>query len=264
MKIEDIAPLAIPVLFITFIVWELIRPARKLPKVSWWRLQGVLFFLLTGVIGGVLPFALDGFVKKHSLLHLSGLGTLGGAAVGYVLFQFVVYWWHRLQHTSPFLWRWSHQMHHSAERVDIFGVGLFHPFDAAAMTAITLAVFSLVLGLSPAATALAGTYGMFASFLQHANIRTPRWLGYLIQRPEAHGVHHQRGVHGYNYADLPIWDIVFGTFRNPAVWNEQGGFYDGASKRIGAMLLGRDISTPESNPMSAHPALAAQPERAAA
>ncbi len=260
---EDIASLAIPVLFVAFIIAEAVRPARKLPKVSWWQLKGILFFVMTGLIASVLPFAWAGFVEKHALLHLSGLGTVAGAAVGYVVFQFFNYWWHRLQHTSSFIWRWSHQMHHSAERVDIYGVGLFHPFDVAAFTTLGSIVYSLVLGLSPAAIALANVYGLFSSFLEHANIRTPRWLGYLIQRPEAHGVHHQRGVHGYNYADLPLWDIVFGTFRNPAVWREKGGFYDGASKRIGAMLIGRDISTPESNPMSAHPAYT-EAERVAA
>jgi sterol desaturase/sphingolipid hydroxylase (fatty acid hydroxylase superfamily) len=50
---------------------------------------------------------------------------------------------------------------------------------------------------------------------QHANLRTPRWLGYIIQRPESHGIHHERGLHAFNYADLPLWDMVFGTFRNP-------------------------------------------------
>jgi sterol desaturase/sphingolipid hydroxylase (fatty acid hydroxylase superfamily) len=261
---EDIAPLFIIGFFLLFIAYEAIRPARKdLPRIAWWKVRGVAFFVMTAVISSVLPFAWAGFVEKHALLHLSGLGTVAGAVVGYVVFQLATYWWHRLQHTSTFLWRWSHQMHHSAERVDIWGVLLFHPFDVVAFAALSAIVYSLVLGLAPSAVALASVYGIFASFLQHANIRTPRWLGYIIQRPEAHGVHHQRGVHGYNYADLPIWDIVFGTFRNPAVWNEQGGFYDGASKRIGAMLLGRDISTPESNPMSSRPSLA-EPDRAAA
>ena len=260
---EDIAPLAIPVLFIAFIIYEAIRPARKLPKVSWWQLKGVLFFIMTGVIAAVLPFTWADFSQKHALLHLAGLGTVAGAVLGYLVFQLANYWWHRLQHTSSFLWRWTHQMHHSAERVDIWGVGLFHPLDAASFTALAGLVYSFVLGLSPGATALAGVVGLFASFLEHANVRTPRWLGYVTQRPEAHGVHHQRGVHGYNYADLPLWDLVFGTFRNPAVWREQGGFYEGGSKRIGAMLIGRDISTPESNPMGARPALS-ELERAAA
>ena len=260
---EDIAPLVIMGLFVAFVAFEALRPARKLARVSWWRTQGILFFVLTAAVSTVLPLLWGGWVSKHALLNLSGLGTIAGAAVGYVLFQLAAYWWHRANHTVPFLWRWAHQMHHSAERVDIWGAMLFHPFDIAGFTAVASLVYSLVLGLSPEAVVLANLYGIFASFFQHANIRTPRWLGYVIQRPESHGIHHQRGVHAYNYADFPLWDIVFGTFRNPAVWREQGGFYDGGSKRIGAMLLGRDISTPESNPMSSRPAYV-EPDRAAA
>jgi sterol desaturase/sphingolipid hydroxylase (fatty acid hydroxylase superfamily) len=190
---EDIAPVVIIGSFLTFIALEAIRPARRdLPKVAWWKLKGILFFVVGAVVSSVLPFLWGDFVTKHALLNLSGLGTVGGAVVGYVVFQLVTYWWHRLQHTSSFLWRWSHQMHHSAERVDIWGVLLFHPFDVVAFTALGSLVLSLVLGLAPSAVALASIYGIFASFFQHANIRTPRWLGTIIQRPESHGIHHQR------------------------------------------------------------------------
>jgi len=79
---------------------------------------------------------------------------------------------------------------------------------------------------------------------QHANIRTPRWLGLFVQRPESHAVHHQRGLHACNYSDLPLWDMLFGTYCNPAVWAGQAGLHDGASNRIGEMLIGRDVSTP--------------------
>src|SRR3546814_7488520 len=77
---------------------------------------------------------------------------------------------------------------------------------------------------------------------QHANIKTPHWLGYLIIRPESHTLHHQRGVHRHNYCDLPLWDMIFGTFRNPRYWEGEAGFYDGASRRIGAMLIGKERS----------------------
>ena len=81
---------------------------------------------------------------------------------------------------------------------------------------------------------------------QHANIKTPYWLGYLIQRPESHAVHHGRGIHRYNYSDLPLWDILFGTFRNPrTVEGLQVGFYRGASARIPEMLVGRDVTQPK-------------------
>lgn len=88
----------------------------------------------------------------------------------------------------------------------------------------------------------------FNAAFQHANIRTPHWLGHLIQRPESHAVHHGRGIHRWNYSDLPLWDMVFGTYRNP-VQNpatqqdavpEEAGFRPSA--RIGAMLALRNVA----------------------
>jgi sterol desaturase/sphingolipid hydroxylase (fatty acid hydroxylase superfamily) len=80
------------------------------------------------------------------------------------------------------------------------------------------------------------------SIFQHANIRTPRWLGYFVQRPESHTIHHGRGVHAYNYSDLPLFDILFGTFRNPKGFETETGFYHGASRRVGEMLVWRDVT----------------------
>jgi hypothetical protein len=44
--------------------------------------------------------------------------------------------------------------------------------------------------------------------------------------------------------DLAIWDLVFGTFQNPAQFAAEAGFYDGASARVSEMLLGRDVQQP--------------------
>ena len=53
-------------------------------------------------------------------------------------------------------------------------------------------------------------------------------------------------MHAYNYADLPLWDLVFGTFRNPpdGATRPAQGFYDGASARVWEMLAFRDVSKP--------------------
>jgi hypothetical protein len=53
-------------------------------------------------------------------------------------------------------------------------------------------------------------------------------------------------VHQHNFSDLPLWDMIFGTFENPATFDGEAGFYDGASRRIGSMLLGRDVTSPAS------------------
>jgi hypothetical protein len=39
--------------------------------------------------------------------------------------------------------------------------------------------------------------------------------------------------------------MVFGTFENPEAYTGKTGFYDGASNEIGALLLARDVSSPE-------------------
>ena len=52
----------------------------------------------------------------------------------------------------------------------------------------------------------------------------PTGSAYIFQRPESHCVHHQEGLHSFNYADLPLWDMLFGTFRNPKEWQSRCGF----------------------------------------
>ena len=80
--------------------------------------------------------------------------------------------------------------------------------------------------------------GMF----QHMNVRTTHGLGDIVQRPESHSVHQQRGVHAYNYGDIPLFDIMFGTFRNPRDWEGEAGFHDGSTRQVAPMLIFRKIS----------------------
>lgn len=49
------------------------------------------------------------------------------------------------------------------------------------------------------------------------------------------------------YADLPVFDILFGSFHNPPDFVPDTGFYVGASRRVGEMLMFRDVATPRAN-----------------
>jgi sterol desaturase/sphingolipid hydroxylase (fatty acid hydroxylase superfamily) len=133
-------------------------------------------------------------------------------------------------------------MHHSAERVDMAGFAYGHPFELVIATSLT-PVLSTLIGVSPVAAMVAGYAAFVLGLIEHTNVKTPRWMGTIVQRPEMHCVHHERGVHAYNYG-LPLWDMLFGTYRNPRTWAGQVGFWDGASKRTFAMLAGRDVAVP--------------------
>jgi sterol desaturase/sphingolipid hydroxylase (fatty acid hydroxylase superfamily) len=90
-------------------------------------------------------------------------------------------------------------------------------------------------------------------------VRTPRWIGWFFVRPEAHAVHHQRDVHAFNYSDLPLWDILFGTFKNPATFDGEVGFAQPAPML--KMLAGVDVhaaGTPSGAPVDEPAASAAE------
>jgi sterol desaturase/sphingolipid hydroxylase (fatty acid hydroxylase superfamily) len=229
-------------LLLVYFALDAFRPARNFVKVPRWRMKGVIFTVLMLALNGALPALAASAIGQASLLHLARLPLAAESLVGLVAFQFVIYWYHRLAHRFDFLWRWLHQMHHSAERVDIYGAAYFHPFEMVTQIALGVLVVEPLLGMSADGAGIAGAFGFMLATFQHANIKTPAWLGYVIQRPEAHTVHHARGVHNYNFGDISLWDMVFGTFRNPRTIDTEAGFSDFASRRLGAMLLGRDVS----------------------
>ena len=240
----DVITIGIIAFFLAFLAYDTLRPARHYPRSRGWVLRGIASFVLyTGVSTG-LPFLWDAWLGAHRLIDATSLGTYGGAAVGLLSVNVFMYAWHRALHRSDFLWRWLHQMHHSAERIDVAGAFYFSPLDMVGWTALGSLSLVWAVGLTPEAAVLANIAATFMAVFTHANIRTPRWLGYFIARPEMHAVHHQRSVHSGNYCDLPFIDMIFGTYRNPATFEGEGGFYDGASLRIKDMLLGRDVSIP--------------------
>jgi sterol desaturase/sphingolipid hydroxylase (fatty acid hydroxylase superfamily) len=186
---------------------------------------------------------LAGVLAPYAPLHLDTLSVPVAGLIAFLVTDLITYAIHRVQHNWPWLWRWTHQMHHAAERVDIAGAAIFHPLELL-LFAVVSSVVAVLLGLSPAAAALAGFLAAALGMFSHLNIRTPRWLGYIIQRPEAHSIHHARGVHAYNYGNVMLWDITLGTFRNPASFTGPAGFWDGASRKLLPMLVGRDIVEP--------------------
>jgi len=229
-------------LFVLLLVQDALWPARRYAPVKGWRLKGALYALLAIGLNIAIPMAVAPLMGERSLLPGAALGTFGGFAVGLAVTELMVYWVHRACHEVSFLWRWVHQVHHSAERFDSYGAFFFHPNEILMSISLSLLGSGLLLGLTPEAAGLVGAAMFFMAYFQHANIRTPRLIGWLVQRPENHGVHHARGVHTGNFGNLSIWDQVFGTFSNPAEAPAQAGFYEGGSRRMRDMLLGRDVS----------------------
>jgi sterol desaturase/sphingolipid hydroxylase (fatty acid hydroxylase superfamily) len=181
----------------------------------------------------------DLWLPDLRLVDGSVLGSAGGVAVGYLAITFVFYWWHRARHEVPLLWRMLHQVHHSPIRLELLTAFYKHPAEILLNGIIASTMLHALLGLPAHVVAAVVAITGVAELVYHWNVRTPRWLGYLFQRPESHRRHHEAGWHRSNYSDLPLWDMLFGTFENPVEVPARCGFADGAERRLGRLLLGR-------------------------
>ncbi len=223
--------------------------ARRWPVVPHWWPRALALNGVQGIAAFVGPYAWDRWWPRSVEGPFASLGLVGEAVVGYLAITFIYYWWHRTRHAVPFLWRWFHQVHHSPARIEIITSFYKHPFEIVTNALLSSAILYVLVGTRPEAAALAVMATGLAEFFYHWNVATPRWLGYFVQRPESHCVHHQRGLHDKNYADLPIWDMLFGTFQNPRAWTATCGLGIENELRLGDMLRGRLLEdAPGANP----------------
>lgn len=239
--ISLVATAAIPIAFIALWFIEELRPARAYVHVPRWRATGVVFFVVTAVVGTLTPMLWSALgltrLRVFDLHELRASGWL----LGVVVTSGVLYAWHRAVHTSPLLWRTVHQLHHSPQRVDVPGAFYSHPFEVIAKTTLGLVVGVVLLGLASDIAALVSMTLTLISIGQHANVHTPRWLGFVLPRPEMHARHHARSAEGKNFGDLPLWDLLFRTFENPRAFHEPVGFAAPHDARVKEMLLLHDV-----------------------
>ncbi len=219
---------------------ERLRAAREWPIVPTWWARVIALNGFQVAIVFVVGKLWDPFLDTHRLWNGSELGLNAQVLVGYLAITFIYYWWHRWRHEVPLLWRFVHQVHHSPQRLEIVTSFYKHPLEIALNGLLSSAILFTLVGVSPLAASISVGITGVAELVYHWNVKTPYWLGFIFQRPESHCVHHEQGSHTHNFSDLPLWDILFGTFHNPRKFDGRCGFAEDAELQLGALLLGRE------------------------
>jgi len=181
-----------------------------------------LYTLVQSYILGLLIAAFIGWLDR--LTDPSHPGWLSGWPLwAQVLFFLVthdlyIYWFHRLQHRSPWLWR-IHEAHHSGTSVDWLSGSRSHPFEILINQTIEFAPIVL-LGAAPVVATIKVTIDAIWGMYIHSNIgvRSGR-LQYVLNGPEMHRWHHAAELApGDNFATkLAVWDWIFGTAHRPSI-----------------------------------------------
>ena len=148
----------------------------------------------------------------------------------FVEHDFYIYWFHRLQHYSPTLWK-IHEAHHSVDDVDWLSGTRSHVLEIVINQTIEFAPIVL-LGADPRVAIFKATldavWGMYIH--SNLNVRMGR-LQYVLNGPEYHRWHHAREIPmpGRNYGTkLAIWDHLFGTAYQPPYKPKSYGLDDPA------------------------------------
>lgn len=232
------------ILLLILSYWEKRHPLYPYQSDRAWFKRLILLAILGISLTVIIGFIVEPYLHKFPLLPVVNIFFetkpywLNGL-ISYFCISFFVYWWHRLRHYNNFAWRAFHQIHHSTHRIQALTALYAHPSDFIANLLIISFVSYALLGLNIESASWATLWVAFFEYWEHTNIRTPRWLGFIVVRPEMHRIHHERNRHTNNYG-LPIWDMLFGTYEN-TLRQVECGFDEKQEIRLPEMLLGKTI-----------------------
>jgi sterol desaturase/sphingolipid hydroxylase (fatty acid hydroxylase superfamily) len=238
------------------LVLELILPASRFTLVS--RVRAAFFWLVYIAITTsfcalfnsffarlgfrpVLPIDLSG-LARNEFLTLQIAGWIVAYAIASLVYDFFYYWFHRIQHANPFLWRF-HKIHHSLREMSAWNS--YHHFteEIFRIPAVFLPLVTLV-NVNPGSApvviipAIVGIHVLFIHSCTRINFGRFR---YVAIDNRYHRIHHSLEPQhkGKNFAAFsPIWDALFRTayFPRPNEWPDTGLSDTDEPKRLSAFL----------------------------
>lgn len=139
-----------------------------------------------------------------------------GLIIDIILLDLFIYWWHRANHKSQFLWRF-HEVHHLDEFLDTTSAVRFH-FGEVLLSALVRAAVIVIFAVPLASVLVFEALVLISALFHHSNIRLPaafeRALAAVVITPSIHWVHHHavRADTDSNYGTIfSFWDRLFGS-----------------------------------------------------
>ena len=218
MQPPPVALAALVGLGVALFVLERLRPLRHakrklLPRLAVNALVSALAMGMAGVAVRPVAVKVLGWTAAEKFGVVAAADLSGPAAwlAAVLLFDLSFYYWHRANHSWPFLWRF-HNVHHVDPDVDVSTALRFH-FGEVALSAGFRALQVLLVG-PPAAVYITYELVFQANTLfHHSNVRLPlgleRVLSWGLVTPRMHGIHHSQvqGETNSNYSVVfPWWD----------------------------------------------------------
>lgn len=227
---------------IFFLTIERIVPGRLLPNSAGWYIRAILLNAFQFSLVFIAGATWNAWFQGRSIFHFpSSTHPVLAGFIFWFIGTFIFYWWHRLRHVNGW-WRVFHQIHHSPTRIEALTAFYKHPVEMITNSILISAIIFVFFGGSIEAAAWYNVFAVIGEFFYHMNVRTPVWIGWFVQRPEHHSLHHARGIHRYNFADITLWDRLFGTFKEMKDFAPACGFDHHREAKLPNMLVWEDVN----------------------
>lgn len=172
------------------------------------------------IFGEVTLLSLWEPLPKVGLLGIFSDGTKLSLLVCILSLDLLSYFWHRLNHSLRWLWKF-HSFHHKSTTLDPLMAYRFHPVEVFFGFQLR-ALIIWALGFQAHDVALFVIFYGALNLFQHSNLRLPKYieepLALIFVTPTRHHVHHLRNVkcQNSNLSTVFIfWDRLFGTYMDP-------------------------------------------------
>ncbi len=158
---------------------------------------------------------------KIGLLHLVQLPFWINIIVTIIIMDFAMYWWHRINHTQHFFWRF-HSFHHRDKKMNTTTAVRFHIVELL-FSSIFKAPFYLLMGFNFLPILIYEIIFFMIVLIHHSNIRITKNFDMeyrkLFSSPLMHRIHHSniREETDTNYGSVfSFWDRIFKTYKEEA------------------------------------------------
>ena len=220
-----LVPAGFAVVFGLLFVTERVRPLRQPRRALLQRIFvnlcfSALAFLAGATVTGAIGRRLAVWTADQSFglvpwLPIHPMAKLG---IGFLLMDLTFYWWHRVNHSLPLLWRF-HNVHHCDPDMDVTTSFRFHVVEI-----LYSAVFRVVqvglIGVAPLTYLVYEAVFTVETMFHHSNFRLPigfeRLANKIIVTPRMHGIHHSNVEQDTNSNYSVIfrwWDQIHRTLR---------------------------------------------------
>lgn len=220
-----LVPFIVAVFYLILFRAERRFPLRSRTRSLWPRV--LVNVIITGLALGTAALTVRPTVEylmalspesEFGVLALFELPLLVEFGIAFLLFDWSFYWWHRLHHRIPLLWRF-HNVHHVDPDLDVTTAFRFHAVEIGYSAAFRA---SQIILIGPAAWMYLAYELVFqlGTLFHHSNVKLPLRIERVVNRifvtPRMHGIHHSHFRHetDSNYSTVfSWWDRLHRTLR---------------------------------------------------